>query len=52
LLRDIVSASGGSRLVVVDHVVGNGSALFEAVRQAGAEGIVSKRAGSPYRSGS
>jgi len=27
------------------------TALFEAVRQIGAEGIVSKRAGSPYRGG-
>src|SRR5215469_1329710 len=51
LLRDLVGAAGGPRLVTVDHVVGNGAALFEAVRQAGAEGIVSKRAGSPYRGG-
>jgi bifunctional non-homologous end joining protein LigD len=52
LLRDIVgAASGGPRLIVVDHVVGNRGALFEAVRQAGAEGIVSKRLGSPYRGG-
>src|SRR5262249_20889882 len=42
LLRDIVGAAGCPRLVTVDHVVGNGAALLEAVRQLGAEGIVSK----------
>jgi len=51
LLRDVVGEAGGPRLVTVDHVVGNGAALFEAVRQVGGEGIVSKRAGSPYRGG-
>jgi bifunctional non-homologous end joining protein LigD len=51
LLRDVVGAAGLPRLVTVDHVVGKGAALFEAVRQLGAEGIVSKRAGSPYRGG-
>jgi len=42
------SAPRGPRLVV-DYITGNGAALFEAVRQIGAEGIVSKHAGSPYR---
>jgi DNA ligase D-like protein (predicted ligase) len=51
LLRDVIAAAGCLRLVAVDHVVGNGAALFEAVRQMGGEGIVSKRAGSPYRGG-
>jgi bifunctional non-homologous end joining protein LigD len=51
LLRDLVGASGGPRLIAVDHVTGGGQQLFEAVRQLGAEGIVSKRAGSPYRGG-
>jgi bifunctional non-homologous end joining protein LigD len=51
LLRDIVGIAGLPRLVTVDHVVGNGAALFAAVRKLGAEGIVSKRAGSPYRGG-
>jgi ATP-dependent DNA ligase len=51
LLRDIVGAAGGPRLVTVDHIIGNGAALLEAVRHAGGEGIVSKRAGSPYRGG-
>jgi len=51
LLRDLVGAAGGPRLVTVDHITGSGAPLFEAVRQLGAEGIVSKRAGSPYRGG-
>jgi ATP-dependent DNA ligase len=51
LLRDLVGAAGGPRLLTVDHVVGNGAAFFEAVRELGAEGIISKRAGSPYRGG-
>jgi bifunctional non-homologous end joining protein LigD len=51
LLRDIVGAAGGPRLVTVDHITGSGAALLEAARQVGAEGIVSKRAGSSYRSG-
>jgi ATP-dependent DNA ligase len=51
LLRDLVGATGGPRLAAVDHITGNGQRLFEAVRQLGAEGIVSKRAGSPYRGG-
>jgi bifunctional non-homologous end joining protein LigD len=51
LLRDLVGAAGGPRLVVVDHITGSGQPLFEAARQLGAEGIVSKRAGSPYRGG-
>ena len=51
LLRDVVGGAGCPRLVAVDHIAGWGLQLFEAVRQAGAEGIVSKRAGSPYRAG-
>jgi bifunctional non-homologous end joining protein LigD len=51
LLRDVIGAGGGERIVFVDHVIGSGQQLFEAVRQVGAEGIVSKRAGSPYRGG-
>jgi ATP-dependent DNA ligase len=51
LLRDVVATAEGPRLVALDHVVGYGAALFEAVRRLGGEGIVSKRAGSPYRGG-
>ena len=45
-------AAGGERIAVADPMVGGGAQLFEAVRQIGAEGGVSKRAGSPYRGGS
>jgi ATP-dependent DNA ligase len=51
LLRDVVGAAGCERIVVVDHITSNGAALFEAVSQIGAEGIVSKRARSAYRGG-
>jgi bifunctional non-homologous end joining protein LigD len=51
LLRDVIGATGCERIVVVDHVTGIGQQLFEAVRRIGAEGIVSKRAGSAYRGG-
>ena len=41
LLRDLVGAAllGCPRIVCVDHMRGNGAALFAAVRQLGAEGI-------------
>ncbi|WP_292232376.1 hypothetical protein [Mesorhizobium sp.] len=34
-----------------DHVEGGGTAFFQAVEKMGLEGMVSKRKGSPYRSG-
>jgi bifunctional non-homologous end joining protein LigD len=49
LLRDVIGAARGERLLYVDHVVGQGRALFEAVGEAGGEGVVSKRRGSLYR---
>jgi bifunctional non-homologous end joining protein LigD len=51
LLRDVIGAANCERIVYVDHVLGIGEELFEAVRQIGAEGIVSKRRGSFYRGG-
>jgi len=51
LLRDVIGADRCERIVYVDHVLGIGKELFEAVRQIGAEGIVSKRRGSFYRGG-
>ena len=51
LLRDLVGAAGCPRIVAVDHITGSGQELFEAMRQLGAEGIVSKRSGSSYRGG-
>ena len=44
MLNDV----GCPRLVFVDHLRGWGAELFEHVRAIGAEGIVSKRAGSLY----
>jgi hypothetical protein len=46
-----LAAGGGERIVFIHHVIGIGQQLFEAVRQIGAVGIASKRAGSPYRGG-
>jgi ATP-dependent DNA ligase len=51
LLRDVIGAARCPRIIQVDYVAGIGRELFEAVRQVGAEGIVSKRRGSPYRGG-
>src|SRR5881227_96920 len=51
LLRDVIGAAGCERVVYIDHVLGIGKELFEAVRQIGAEGIVSKRRGSLYHGG-
>jgi bifunctional non-homologous end joining protein LigD len=51
LLRDLIGAARCERIVYVDHLVGLGRELLEAVRQIGAEGVVSKRAGSAYRDG-
>jgi hypothetical protein len=51
LLRDVIGSARCERVVYVDHVLGIGTELFEAVRQIGAEGIVSKRRGSLYRNG-
>ncbi|HEV2080709.1 MAG TPA: DNA ligase D [Allosphingosinicella sp.] len=37
-------------LLYADHIVGAGEKLFEAMCEAGQEGIISKKAHSPYRS--
>ena len=36
-------------LLYADHIVGNGDALLQAMCDAGQEGIISKKADSPYR---
>jgi bifunctional non-homologous end joining protein LigD len=46
LLRDVIGGARCERVVYVDVL---DPKLFEAVRQAGAEGIVSQRRGSIYR---
>jgi bifunctional non-homologous end joining protein LigD len=52
LLRQLMSAKGISDwLVYSDYVEGSGRAFFEQARSAGLEGIISKRADAPYRSG-
>ena len=51
LLCAVIGDGGVERIVFVDHMIGNGATLFEAVRQIGTEGIVSKRAGSRNRGG-
>jgi ATP-dependent DNA ligase len=51
LLREILAETAGDRVVYVDHVIGRGADLFEKIRELGAEGIVSKRRGRPYRGG-
>jgi bifunctional non-homologous end joining protein LigD len=51
LLRDVIGDIQAPRMLYVDHVIGPGAELFEQVRAIGAEGIVSKRLGSPYQAG-
>lgn len=51
-LKALMSAKGVSNwLVYADHVEGSGPDFFERACAAGLEGIVSKRADAPYRSG-
>lgn len=51
LLRDAIGDMDAARVAYVDHIIGRGAELFERVQAIGAEGIVSKRVGSPYRPG-
>ena len=54
LLRDLLEASGKRRRGVLrysDHVEGQGEAFFEQACRSGLEGIIAKRADSPYRAG-
>lgn len=48
LLRDVVE-SGREYLGYVDHFEEEGRLFFEAVREQGLEGMVAKKADSPYR---
>jgi bifunctional non-homologous end joining protein LigD len=43
--------SGPAALRLSDHVRGQGREFFEKAREAGLEGVVSKRAAAPYRAG-
>jgi bifunctional non-homologous end joining protein LigD len=49
LLRELVPPAGPLRFC--DHVEERGEAMFEAAQRMGLEGIVAKRADSPYRPG-
>jgi len=51
-LRKLMAAKGVSDfLIYSDHVVGSGAAFFDKACAANLEGIMSKRADAPYRSG-
>jgi bifunctional non-homologous end joining protein LigD len=53
LLRNLLGPNASDRLLQFsDHVVGHGEEFFKAADAMGLEGIVSKRLGSRYRSGS
>jgi bifunctional non-homologous end joining protein LigD len=45
------NTSGAQLIKYVDHIPGDGELVFEHVCKLGLEGIVSKRADTPYRSG-
>jgi ATP-dependent DNA ligase len=49
VLRQVLDEARCERIIYVDHTIGYGRQLLEAVRQVGAEGVVSKRLGSLYR---
>jgi bifunctional non-homologous end joining protein LigD len=48
-LASLVGEGKPPFLLYAEHIVGQGEALFEAMCEAGQEGIISKRADSPYR---
>jgi len=50
-LEALVGRGDPPEILYADHIVGQGEKLFEAMCEAGQEGIISKRADSPYRSG-
>jgi len=51
LLRRVLAAAGPGLLRYTDEVAERGEDLFAAVSQLGLEGVVAKRADSPYRPG-
>ncbi len=50
-LKSLVGRRRSGRIRYADHVEGNGLAFFKQAGRLGLEGIVSKRAGEPYRPG-
>jgi len=51
VLRRFLESAPAAPLRFSDHVRGQGPAFFEKAREAGLEGVVSKRADAPYRGG-
>jgi bifunctional non-homologous end joining protein LigD len=50
-LASLVGEGRPPVILYAEHIVGHGEKLFDAMCQAGQEGIISKRADAPYRSG-
>ena len=48
-LQQVLAKAGCSRIVDVEHAIGKGDELFGQIQTIGAEWIVSKRLGRPYR---
>ncbi|MEO7825688.1 MAG: DNA ligase D, partial [Allosphingosinicella sp.] len=50
-LASLVGDGRPPTIVYAEHIVGHGEKLFDAMCEAGQEGIISKRSDAPYRSG-
>jgi bifunctional non-homologous end joining protein LigD len=50
-LASLVGEGKPPTILYAEHIVGHGEKLFDAMCEAGQEGIISKRADAPYRSG-
>jgi bifunctional non-homologous end joining protein LigD len=50
-LASLIGDGSPPFLLYADHILGRGEELFEAMCEAGQEGIISKKAEAPYRSG-
>jgi len=50
-LAALLAETGSDRLRYSDHIVGDGDAVFRHASRLGLEGIISKQATAPYRSG-
>jgi bifunctional non-homologous end joining protein LigD len=50
-LASLVGDGRPPTILYAEHIVGHGEKLFDAMCEAGQEGIISKRADAPYRSG-
>ncbi len=51
LLAAFLAETGSDRLRYSDHIAGDGDAVFRHASRLGLEGIISKQAAAPYRSG-